>query len=140
MKNLWAFVFGGVFSVGLMLSGMSNPKKVLDFLDLFGQWDPSLAFVMIGAIAVAFIPFQKAVHQQTPKTVYGDAIDLPKNNKIDSKLVTGSLIFGIGWGIAGICPAPSLTLIGLGYYQALYFIAAMMIGMLIHRKLMGRNS
>ena len=140
MKNLWAFVFGGIFSVGLMLSGMSNPKKVLDFLDLFGQWDPSLAFVMIGAIAVAFIPFQKAVHQQAPKTVYGDAIDLPKNNKIDSKLVTGSLIFGIGWGIAGICPAPSLTLIGLGYYQALYFIAAMMIGMLIHRKLMGRNS
>ena len=140
MKNLWAFVFGGIFSVGLMLSGMSNPKKILDFLDLFGQWDPSLAFVMLGAIAVAFIPFQKAVHQQVPKTVYGDAIDLPKNNKIDSKLVTGSLIFGIGWGIAGICPAPSLTLIGLGYYQALYFIAAMMIGMLIHRKLMGRNS
>ena len=140
MKNLWAFVFGGIFSVGLMLSGMSNPKKVLDFLDLFGQWDPSLAFVMLGAIAVAFIPFQKAVHQQAPQTVYGDAIDLPKNNKIDSKLVTGSLIFGIGWGIAGICPAPSLTLIGLGYYQALYFIAAMMIGMLIHRKLMGRNS
>ncbi|OTG77715.1 YeeE/YedE family protein [Acinetobacter terrae] len=132
MKNLWAFIFGGLFSVGLVLSGMSNPKKILDFLDLFGQWDPSLAFVMLGAIAVTFIPFQKAVH--------GDAIDLPKNNKIDSKLVTGSLIFGIGWGIAGICPAPSLTLIGLGYYQALYFIAAMMIGMLIHRKLMGRNS
>lgn len=139
MKNLWAFVFGGIFSVGLMLSGMSNPKKILDFLDLFGQWDPSLAFVMLGAIAVTFIPFQKAVHNHAPKTVYGDAIDLPKNNKIDSKLVTGSLIFGIGWGIAGICPAPSLTLIGLGYYQALYFIAAMMIGMLIHRKLMGRN-
>lgn len=140
MKNLWAFVFGGIFSVGLMLSGMSNPKKILDFLDLFGQWDPSLAFVMLGAIAVTFIPFQKAVHNHAPKTVYGDAIDLPKNNKIDSKLVTGSLIFGIGWGIAGICPAPSLTLIGLGYYQALYFIVAMMIGMLIHRKLMGRNS
>ena len=140
MKNLWAFVFGGIFSVGLMLSGMSNPKKILDFLDLFGQWDPSLAFVMLGAIAVTFIPFQKAVHNHAPKTVYGDAINLPKNNKIDSKLVTGSLIFGIGWGIAGICPAPSLTLIGLGYYQALYFIVAMMIGMLIHRKLMGRNS
>lgn len=140
MKNLWAFIFGGIFSVGLMLSGMSNLKKILDFLDLFGQWDPSLAFVMLGAIAVTFIPFQKAVHNPAPKTVYGDAIDLPKNNKIDSKLVTGSLIFGIGWGIAGICPAPSLTLIGLGHYQAIYFIAAMMIGMLIHRKLMGRNS
>lgn len=140
MKNLWAFVFGGIFSVGLMLSGMSNPKKILDFLDLFGQWDPRLAFVMLGAIAVTFIPFQKAVHNHAPKTVYGEAIDLTKNNKINSKLVTGSLIFGIGWGIAGICPAPSLTLIGLGYYQALYFIAAMMIGMLIHCKLMGRNS
>jgi uncharacterized membrane protein YedE/YeeE len=138
MKNIWAFLFGGLFSVGLMLSGMSNPKKVLDFLDLFGQWDASLAFVMLGAIAVAFIPFQKAVHQQAPKTVYGDAMDLPKNNKIDSKLLIGSLIFGIGWGIAGICPAPSLTLIGLGYYQALYFIAAMFAGMLIQRQLMGK--
>ncbi|MCG2609788.1 YeeE/YedE family protein [Acinetobacter sp. SM34] len=139
MKNIWAFIFGGLFSVGLMLSGMSNPKKVLDFLDLFGQWDASLAFVMLGAIAVAFIPFQKVVHQQVPKTVYGDAIDLPKNNKIDSKLLIGSLIFGIGWGIAGICPAPSLTLIGLGYYQALYFIAAMFAGMLIQRQLMGKH-
>lgn len=138
MKNIWAFIFGGLFSVGLMLSGMSNPKKVLDFLDLFGQWDASLAFVMLGAIAVAFIPFQKVVHQSAPKTVYGDIIDLPKNNKIDSKLLIGSLIFGIGWGIAGICPAPSLTLIGLGYYQALYFIAAMFAGMLIQRQLMGK--
>jgi len=139
MKNIWAFIFGGLFSVGLMLSGMSNPKKVLDFLDLFGQWDASLAFVMLGAIAVAFVPFQKAVHQQAPKTVYGDVIDLPKNNKIDSKLMIGSLIFGIGWGIAGICPAPSLTLIGLGYYQAFYFIAAMFAGMLIQRQLMGKQ-
>lgn len=140
MKNVWAFVFGGLFSIGLMLSGMSNPKKILDFLDLFGQWDPSLAFVMLGAIAVSFIPFQKAIHQQAPKTVYGDPIDLPKNNKIDSKLVIGSLIFGIGWGIAGICPAPSLTLIGLGHYQVLYFITAMFIGMVIQRQLMGKNS
>ncbi|WP_425919116.1 DUF6691 family protein [Acinetobacter sp. TSRC1-2] len=139
MKNIWAFVFGGVFSIGLMLSGMSNPKKVLDFLDLFGQWDPSLAFVMLGAIAVAFIPFQKAIHQQTPKTVYGDFIDLPKNNKIDSNLLLGSLIFGIGWGIAGICPAPSLTLIGLGHYQAIYFIVAMFISMLLQRQLMGKH-
>lgn len=140
MKNLWAFFFGGLFAIGLMLSGMSNPKKVLDFLDLFGQWDPSLAFVMLGAIAVAFIPFQKAMHQQSPKTVYGDSIDLPKNNKLDLNLLMGSLIFGIGWGIAGICPAPSLTLIGLGYYQGLYFVVAMLIGMFIQRQLMGRYS
>ena len=139
MKNIWAFVFGGLFSIGLMLSGMSNPKKVLDFLDFFGQWDPSLAFVMLGAVAVAFIPFQRAIHQQNPKTVYGDFIDLPKNNKIDSNLLIGSLVFGIGWGIAGICPAPSLILISLGHYQALYFIVAMFTGMLIQRQLMGKH-
>ena len=86
-----------------------------------------------------FIPFQKAKHQQAPKIVYGDTSDLPKNNNIDSKLVIGSLIFGIG-GIAGICPAARLTLIGLGHYQVIYFIAAMFIDMLIQRKLMGRNS
>ena len=94
MKNLFAFLFGGLFALGLMVSGMSNPAKVLGFLDVFGDWDISLMFVMIGAIAV---------------------------------------LFGIGWGIAGICPAPAITLIGLGYSQAWYFIAAMMFGMFIHR-------
>ena len=78
MKNILAFVFGGLFSMGLIVSGMSNPEKVLNFLDIFGQWDPSLTFVMIVAIAVAFISFQKVVHQNEPKTLYGDAIDLPK--------------------------------------------------------------
>ena len=136
MKNFLAFIFGGLFSVGLMVSGMSNPEKVLDFLDLFGDWDASLAFVMMGAIGVAFIPFQKAVRQPDPKTVYGEAIQLPKNTKIDRKLIFGSLLFGIGWGIAGICPAPSFTLIGLGYYQAIYFIIAMFVGVLLHRKVM----
>ena len=137
MKNFLAFIFGGLFSVGLMVSGMSNPEKVLDFLDLFGDWDASLAFVMMGAIAVAFIPFQKALRSQAPKTIFNEPIDLPKNNKIDPKLISGSLLFGIGWGIAGICPAPSLTLIGLGYYQAIYFIVAMLVGILFHRKVAG---
>ncbi|RZG66830.1 MULTISPECIES: DUF6691 family protein [Acinetobacter] len=137
MKNFLAFIFGGLFSVGLMVSGMSNPEKVLDFLDLFGDWDASLAFVMMGAIAVAFIPFQKALRSQTPKTIFNELIDLPKNNKIDPKLISGSLLFGIGWGIAGICPAPSFTLIGLGHYQVLYFIVAMLAGVLIHRKWAG---
>lgn len=136
MKNVWAFICGGLFSIGLMLSGMSNPAKVIGFLDIFGQWDASLAFVMMGAIAVAFIPFQKAVRQPHPQTFYGEAIQLPKNTKIDRKLILGSLLFGIGWGIAGICPAPSFTLIGLGYYQAIYFIIAMFVGALLHRKVM----
>ena len=136
MKNVWAFIWGGLFSIGLMLSGMSNPAKVIGFLDIFGQWDASLAFVMMGAIAIAFIPFQKAVRQPHPQTFYGEAIQLPKNTKIDRKLILGSLLFGIGWGIAGICPAPSFTLIGLGYYQAIYFIIAMSVGVLLHRKVM----
>ncbi len=135
MKNIFAFIFGGLFSIGLMISGMSNPGKVIGFLDLFGQWDPSLAFVMIGAILVAFVPFQKAIRQ--PKTVFDEKIELPSNNKIDKKLITGAFIFGAGWGIAGICPAPAFTLIGLGYYQVLYFIIAMLAGVLIHRKIFG---
>ncbi len=137
MKNFLAFFFGGLFSVGLMVSGMSNPEKVLDFLDLFGDWDASLVFVMMGAIAVALIPFQKAVRSQSPKTIFNESIELPSNNKIDAKLISGSLLFGIGWGIAGVCPAPSFTLIGLGHYQVLYFIIAMIVGMLIHRKWAG---
>ena len=137
MKNFLAFVFGSLFSVGLMFSGMSNPQKVIDFLDIFGNWDASLAFVMMGAIAVAFIPFQKAVRSSAPTTVFNEQIDLPSNNKIDSKLIIGALIFGAGWGIAGICPAPSFTLIGLGHYQVLYFIVAMLAGVLIHRKWSG---
>jgi len=135
MKNILAFIFGGLFSVGLMLSGMSNPAKVIGFLDLFGQWDPSLAFVMIGAIAVAFIPFQKAIRK--PVTIFNETIELPTNTQLDKKLLSGAFIFGIGWGIAGICPAPAFTLIGLGYYQAIYFIIAMLLGIVLHRKILG---
>ncbi|WP_273776789.1 MULTISPECIES: DUF6691 family protein [unclassified Acinetobacter] len=140
MKNLLAFIFGGLFSVGLIVSGMSNPEKVLDFLDVFGDWDASLAFVMGGAIMVAFIPFQKAMRSPKPQTVFHEPIDLPNNTQIDAKLVIGGLLFGIGWGIAGICPAPSLTLIGLGHYEALYFILAMFAGVMIHRQLLGGRS
>ncbi|OTG93256.1 DUF6691 family protein [Acinetobacter sp. ANC 3832] len=135
MKNIFAFIFGGIFSVGLMFSGMANPGKVIGFLDLFGNWDPSLAFVMMGAIAVAFIPFQIAIRK--PVTVFNEPIELPKSNQLDQKLLTGAFIFGIGWGIAGICPAPAFTLIGLGHYDALYFIIAMLVGVLIHRKFAG---
>ena len=137
MKNIFAFLFGSLFSAGLMLSGMSNPQKVIDFLDVFGQWDASLAFVMMGAIVVAMIPFQKAVRNRAPKTVFNELIDLPTNNRIDPQLITGSVLFGIGWGIAGICPAPSFTLIGLGHYEALYFIIAMIAGVWIHRQWSG---
>lgn len=137
MKNVLAFLLGGLFSLGLMISGMSNPQKVLDFLDVFGQWDASLAFVMVGAISVAIIPFQIAKRNTHPKTVFNETINLPKSTQIDVRLIMGSIIFGVGWGIAGICPAPSLTLIGLGHYQALYFIIAMFAGIYIYRKTLG---
>lgn len=140
MKNIFAFIFGGLFATGLMFSGMANPEKILNFLDIFGSWDASLAFVMMGAIAVAFIPFQILSKQKAPKTVFKEPIELPKNTQIDTRLVLGSAIFGIGWGLAGICPGPSLTLIGLGHYQALYFIFAMIIGVLIFNKTMGAKS
>lgn len=135
MKNILAFIFGGLFAFGLMLSGMSNPAKVIGFLDLFGDWDPSLAFVMIGAIAVAFFPFQKAMRK--PVTIFNEVIELPQKTQLDRNLVSGAFIFGIGWGVAGICPAPALTLIGLGYAQALYFIVAMLLGILIQRQVAG---
>ena len=137
MKNIFAFIFGGLFATGLMFSGMANPQKVLNFLDVFGTWDASLAFVMMGAIAVAFIPFQVLSKQKAPKTVFNEPILLPKNTQLDPKLITGSAIFGIGWGLAGICPAPSLTLVGLGHYQAFYFIIAMAVGVIVYNKTLG---
>ena len=137
MKQLWSFLLGGLFSVGLMLSGMSNPENVLRFLDILGDWDFSLALVMMGAIFVAFIPFQKASHDQNPTTLDGTLIQLPQQQQIDNRLIIGAILFGIGWGIAGICPAPALTLIGLGHYEGLYFIASMIVGMLMYQKTLG---
>lgn len=135
MKNFAAFIFGAIFSLGLMISGMSNPEKVLNFLDIFGDWDASLAFVMAGAILIAFIPFQKAVRNPQAKTCFNEKIQLPDKQNIDKKLLVGSALFGIGWGIAGICPAPALTLIGLGHFQSLYFIIAMLIGMRLYARI-----
>ena len=98
---------------------------------MLGDWEISLMFVMIGAVAVASLPFQIAIRH--PKTLLGVSMLLPTNTQIDQKLIIGAVLFGIGWGIAGICPAPAITLIGLGYSQAWYFIAAMLVGMFIHR-------
>ncbi len=94
MKNLLAFAFGALFALGLLISGMSNPAKVLSFLDLFGNWDISLAFVILGAIVVAFLPFQRAIRH--PKTWLGEKIDLPSNQQIDKKLISGAILFGVG--------------------------------------------
>jgi uncharacterized membrane protein YedE/YeeE len=127
MQRLSEFIVGLVFGLGLLLSGMTDPAKVLGFLDLFGLWDPSLAFVMGGAILVGFFAF--TIAKKRTRNFFGDAISLPKSNVIDKRLVIGSLLFGAGWGLAGFCPGPALVSMAAGQEKALIFVAAMVIGM-----------
>lgn len=127
MRALIALASGLVFGFGLLLSGMANPAKVLGFLDLAGAWDPSLALVMIGAIAVAFIPMQWT--QRSGVTLRGEAAQIPTNRQIDRRLIIGSLVFGAGWGVAGFCPGPGLVAASALVPQALLFVAAMLAGM-----------
>ena len=127
MQTIMAFVVGLVFGIGLILAGMTNPAKVLGFLDLAGRWDPSLAFVMAGAIAVGLMAF--AVARRRTVSFLGAEMKLPKANEIDRRLIGGGLLFGIGWGIAGFCPGPALVALGMGEKKAVVFVAAMLIGM-----------
>ena len=128
MYAAFAFVAGLVFGIGLLVSGMVNPAKVLGFLDLAGRWDPSLALVMAGAIAVGTIGFAVAGRRTT--TVLGTTMLLPTARAIDRRLVVGGAVFGVGWGLAGFCPGPALVALGTGNLKALVFIAAMVAGML----------
>lgn len=118
---------GLVFGLGLILSGMANPAKVLGFLDLAGRWDPSLALVMVGAIAVGFFAF--AVARTRARSFLGAEMKLTTARQIDRRLVMGGLLFGIGWGVAGFCPGPALVALGLGESKAFVFVAAMLAGM-----------
>ncbi|MRD48016.1 YeeE/YedE family protein [Caenimonas koreensis DSM 17982] len=127
MRLLAAFLSGLVFGIGLVVSGMSNPAKVLGFLDLAGAWDPSLAFVMAGAIAVGGVAF--AFARKTTVALLGEPMRLPDARAIDGRLVGGAMVFGIGWGIAGFCPGPAVVALGLGQGKALIFVAAMLAGM-----------
>lgn len=118
---------GLVFGLGLIVSGMANPAKVLGFLDLAGAWDPSLAFVMAGAIAVAALAF--ALANKLTVSFLGATMKLPGSPDIDRRLVIGSVLFGIGWGVAGFCPGPGLVALGMGEIKALVFVGAMLAGM-----------
>jgi uncharacterized membrane protein YedE/YeeE len=130
MKHLGALLSGLLFGVGLIVSGMSNPAKVLAFLDLAGHWDPSLAFVMGGAIAVAAPAFAWA--RRSKKTLLATPLHLPEKRAIDRRLVGGSLLFGAGWGVAGFCPGPALVAAAAGFPGALLFAAAMLAGMALY--------
>ncbi|AXF03383.1 MULTISPECIES: YeeE/YedE family protein [Paraburkholderia] len=124
-----ALLAGLLFGVGLMVSGMANPAKVLGFLDLAGRWDPSLAFVMAGAIAVGSLAFFAA--RRRDRSYLGLPMQLPVSTAITLRLVLGSAAFGIGWGLAGFCPGPALVALGAGYPKAVGFVAAMVAGMVV---------
>ncbi len=127
MDMLSSFIVGLIFGVGLILAGMTDPSKVIGFLDVAGLWDPSLAFVMGGAIAVGVVAFRFARKRST--AFFGGAMRMPTGNDISSRLVLGSLLFGAGWGMAGFCPGPALTALGTGNAKAAVFVLAMIAGM-----------
>ena len=122
-----ALLVGLIFGIGLILGGMTNPAKVIGFLDLFGNWDPSLALVMGGAGVIGLITFKIAGGR--PTSLIGEPMRIPTNNDIDRRLVIGSLVFGAGWGLAGFCPGPALVAFGSGSLKATVFVAAMVAGM-----------
>lgn len=130
MNTLFAFVFGLLFGVGMIVAGMANPAKVLGFLDLAGLWDPSLALVMGGAIAVGVGAF--AIARRRTLSLLGLAMQLPSARHIDKRLVGGNVLFGIGWGLAGICPGPGLVLLGAGMSEGVIFVVAMLAGMAVY--------
>jgi uncharacterized protein len=130
MHAFSAFATGLIFGIGLIVSGMTDPSKIIGFLDLAGPWDPSLAFVMGGAVAVGFIAFRFA--RRRTAAFLGGAMHLPEARQMDRRLVLGSLGFGIGWGLAGYCPGPAVVSVGMGQEKAIVFVVAMLAGMGIY--------
>lgn len=129
---------GLLFGLGLIVSGMSNPAKVLNFLDLFGTFDPSLAFVMGGAVVVAFIGFRLVLTRERP--LMAPRFQLPTRSDIDARLIVGPALFGIGWGLGGFCPGPAFTALGLAAPGTLAFVPAMLVGMWAARALAERRA
>ena len=142
MPVLVQFVIGLIFGLGLLVSGMSDPAKVLNFLDLggirAGTWDPSLAFVMAGAVAVTFIGYKFVLKR--PQPIFAERFHLPGTADLDLRIILGPAIFGVGWGLVGFCPGPALTALGFGAPTALLFVAAMLAGMVLARWIANRPS
>jgi len=130
MKNYLTLLAGFVFGLGLIISGMTNPNNVINFLDIAGNWNPSLAFVMLGAIPIAFIGFRSI--ELKSKTVFNESLHLPGKNHITPSLIFGGFLFGAGWAITGFCPGPALVALSSGSFKALVFVLAMILGMIAH--------
>ena len=135
MKIFLAIVSGLLFGLGLIAGGMTDPAKVQGFLDLFGHWDPSLAFVMGGAILVGIAGFAMARRRELAWS--GEAIELPQSRVVDARLLAGGALFGIGWGLGGLCPGPAMTALGAGFMPAAWFVVAMLAGMWLHDRFLG---
>ena len=131
LRTLAACLAGLLFGLGLVVSRMIDPAKVLGFLDLAGDWDPSLAFVMIGAIPVAALGYRATLARRAP--LFDSGFHGPTRTQVDRPLVVGAALFGAGWGLVGYCPGPALTALALGMWQTYVFVAAMLIGMVSHR-------
>ena len=130
-QNLLVFVTGILFGTGLCISQMANPEKVLDFLDICGDWDPSLLLVMLGAVAVTLVTFRFILMREHPLLEPG--FHLPTRKNIDYRLITGSALFGTGWGMVGYCPGPALTALGFGFIDAIIVVIAIIAGMAMHK-------
>lgn len=137
MGVLAQFLAGLVFGLGLVVSGMANPAKVLNFLDVLGTWDPSLAFVMAGAVAVAFVGFRLVLAR--PRPLFAATFQVPTRRDLEPRLIVGPAIFGIGWGLSGLCPGPAFTALALATPGALVFMPAMLAGMAAARWLATRS-
>lgn len=133
MKQIFALFTGVVFGTGIAISGMMDPAKVLNFFDVAGTWDPSLAFVMGGALVVTFIGYRLVWKRSAP--LFGERFQIPTNSTIDMKLVGGSALFGIGWGIAGFCPGAAIPALGTGRWEVALFVAAVIVGFYLRRLL-----
>lgn len=137
IRILFALLSGSIFGLGLIIAGMANPAKVMAFLDITGHWDPSLALVMVGAIAVAAPAFFWARCRQ--RTLLGETVLIPTHRRLDRRLLAGSALFGMGWGMAGICPGPAWVLAGAGSFSGGVFVAAMLAGMVLYELIMLRR-
>ena len=130
MNAVWTFLAGLLFGLGLIVSGMTDPSKIIGFLDITGAWDPSLAFVMGGAVLVGVVAFRLA--RRRTASFLGGAMHIPSARYIDRPLMLGSLAFGVGWGLAGYCPGPAVVALGSGQDQAVVFVVAMIAGMVLY--------
>lgn len=136
-KMIAALLSGALFGLGLAVSGMANPAKVIGFLDVAGEWDPTLAFVMGGAVLVTVVAFRFVLHQKRP--LLDEGFSIPTKNDVDGRLLGGATLFGVGWGLSGFCPGPAVVALTTGLPAVFAFFAAMLAGMGLYTLLAGRS-